>query len=89
MRSETALRAERPTVGPRFLEPPARASSRWEQNELAPSSKSYSELQRQFIGAELGRREADGRKDALAELQIALDDVAVAPPSLKVLPTQR
>jgi len=58
-------------------------------NELARSSKSYSELQRQFIGAELGRREADSRKDALAELQIALDDAATAPPSLKVLPAER
>lgn len=56
---------------------------------MARSVKSYSELQRQFIGAELGRREADSRKDALAEWQNALDDVATAPPVVKVLSTDR
>lgn len=46
-------------------------------------------MQRQFIGAELGRREADSRKDALAEWQSALDDAATAPPPLKVVPADR
>jgi len=55
---------------------------------LARSGKSYTELQRQFIGAELGRREAESRKDALTELQTALDDAAITPPALKVLPAQ-
>jgi hypothetical protein len=56
---------------------------------MARPVKSYSELQRQFIGAELGRREADSRKDALAEWQNALDDAATAPAALKVLPADR
>jgi len=33
---------------------------------MAPSLKSYAELQRQFIFADLGRREADSRKAAQA-----------------------
>jgi hypothetical protein len=56
---------------------------------VARSNKSYSELQRQFIGAEIGRREADSRKEALTELQFALDEAAVTPPPLKVLPAER
>jgi len=57
-------------------------------NELARSTKSYSELQRQLIGDELGRREADSRKEALAGLQTALDDTTTAPPALQVLPAE-
>ena len=56
---------------------------------MARPVKSYSELQLQFIGAELERREADTRKDALAELQSVLDDVATTPPSFKVVPADR
>lgn len=56
---------------------------------MARPVKSYSELQLQSISAELERREADSRKDALADRQRALDDVATAPPSLKVLPADR
>lgn len=53
---------------------------------MARSVRSFSELQRQFIGTELGRRQADSRKEAAAEWQAAMDDVATAPQSLKVVP---
>ena len=56
---------------------------------MARPVKSFSELQLQFIGAELERREADTRKDALDALRNALDDVAIAPPPVKALPTDR
>lgn len=56
---------------------------------MARPVKSFSELQLQFIGAELERREADSRKDALDALRNALDDVAIAPPAVKALPTDR
>lgn len=53
---------------------------------MARSVSSFAELQRQFIGAELVRREADSRKEALAEWRAALDDVMTTPPPLKVVP---
>ena len=56
---------------------------------MARPVKSFSELQVQFIGAELERREAGSRKDALDALRNELDDVAITPPSLKVLPADR
>ena len=66
------------------LGPPARASSWVKQNQMAPSVKSFSELQRQLIGAELGRREAASRKATSDAWLQAFDDVATAPPVLKV-----
>ena len=56
---------------------------------MARPVKSFSELQLQIISAELERREADSRKDALTELESALDDIATTPPALKVLPADR
>ena len=57
------------------------------QNQMARSVKSFSELQRQLIGAELGRREAASRKVAVDTWQLAFDDTATAPPVVKVVET--
>ncbi len=56
---------------------------------MARPSKSFSELQRQAIGAELARREASSRKQAASDWQDALDEAATTPPPLKVLPADR
>ena len=51
--------------------------------------KSFSELQRQFIGAELGRREAAGRK-AVTDAQLhSLDESLAAPAVVKVVEADR
>jgi len=51
---------------------------------MARPVKSYSELQRQFIGTELGRRETVSREAALAAWRSASDDTATALPVVKV-----
>lgn len=61
----------------------------WVKRDMARPSKSFSELQRQSIGAELARREADSRKPATGDWQSALNDVAGASPALKVVPADR
>lgn len=61
----------------------------WVKRNMARSSKSFSELQRQSIGVELARREADSRKQAADDWQSVLDDAANASPPLKVLPAER
>jgi len=48
---------------------------------MAPSVKSYAELQRQLISADLGRRESDRRKAAQAAWQ-GRSGHFVIPPSL-------
>jgi hypothetical protein len=58
----------------------------WVKRNMARSNKSFSELQRQSIGVELARREANGRKPAINDWQSVLDDAATAPPAPKVLP---
>jgi hypothetical protein len=48
---------------------------------MARSLRSFSELQSQFIGAELGRRHADSRKEAVSEWHAAgSEDIATDPP---------
>jgi len=61
----------------------------WVNRNMARPGKSFSELQRQSIGDELARREADSRKPANGDWQSAVDDVAGAAPALKVLPPAR
>ena len=61
----------------------------WVKRTMARSGKSFSDLQRQSIGDELARREADSRKQALGDWQTALDDAATAPQASKPLPTDR
>jgi len=46
--------------------------------------KSYAELQRQQITAELRQRQTVAREDALTAWQTALDDLATAPSLVKV-----
>ena len=46
-------------------------------------------MQRQIIGAELGRRQAESRKEAVAEWQAAADDAATDAASFKVVPADR
>jgi len=89
MRSKAAVRTDCPYSGIDLSRTAGWGSSVGEQNHMARPTKSFSELQRQFIGAELGRREAGTRKDSLAELQVELDDLATAPPPLKVVPAER
>lgn len=60
----------------------------WVKRNMARSNKSFSELQRQSIGVELARREADSRKQA-SNWQSALDDVVTPSPASKVDPTDR
>jgi len=52
---------------------------------MAPSVKSYSELQRELISVELGRRAAADRKAAQAAWHSTRDDLATAPSLLQVL----
>lgn len=61
----------------------------WVKRNMARSSKSFSELQRQSIGDELARREADDRKPAGGDWQSVLDDAAGSTPALKVVPPGR
>lgn len=56
---------------------------------MARSGKSFSDLQRESIGDELARREADGRKPAGSDWQKVLDDAAPVAPAVKVPPAQR
>ncbi|HXA28055.1 MAG TPA: hypothetical protein VN193_04840 [Candidatus Angelobacter sp.] len=51
--------------------------------------KSYSELQRQLIGNELGRRQAARRQAAEAAWHSTRDDLATAPSLATVLSTGR
>jgi len=67
------LSGHRPGVVPGCTEP------------MAPSVKSYSELQRELISVELGRRAAADRKAAQAAWHSTRDDLATAPSLLQVL----
>ncbi len=52
---------------------------------MARTVKSFSELQRQLIGAELGRREAASRKHAADTWLDALDEGLRVPEVVKVV----
>lgn len=56
---------------------------------MARSVKSFSELQRQAIGAELGRREAAARTPAADTWLDALDKGSAAPAVVKVVEADR
>jgi hypothetical protein len=49
---------------------------------MAPPLKSYAELQRQFIDADLGRRETESRKAAQAAWHVTSGHFVI-PPSLE------
>lgn len=71
--------------------PPAsgRGVLAWVKRNMARPGKSFAELQRQSIGAELARREADSRKPAVGDWQSVVDGAADPSPALKVLPAGR
>ena len=81
---QMGLQWDQRSAGPELGHPPMGTSE-----PMARPVKSYSELQRQFIGAELGRREAVSREAALAAWHSAADDVATAPQLVKGLAAER
>src|SRR5579864_5316292 len=66
---------EAPSVGSTPLGSPARRRPPGCTEPMAPSVKSYSELQREHISAELGQREVASRKAAQAAWHSTRDDL--------------
>ena len=60
-----------------------------QQNQMARSVKSFSELQRQAIGVELGRRETANRKPVADTWLDVLDEGATPPAVVKEPATDR